>query len=136
MFHKRYITPMQLRPRESVILVEDFDSMVLWYQDTLGFTVKKRFDEGFHYCNLENDAGIKFGIALASEMQVSPKDRPQNSVVLQFEVDDVQAFLQHIEGQGGSITGEASYDSNDKFWFGSFADPEGNPFWIVDGNCP
>ena len=136
MFHKRYIVPMQLRPRESVILVEDFDAMVLWYQNTLGFKVKKRFDEGFHYCNLENDAGIKFGIALASEMQVSPKDRSQNSVVLQFEVDDVQAFFEHITKHGGSVTGKASCSEEDEFWFGSFADPEGNPFWVVDGNCP
>ena len=127
---------MQLGPRESVLLVEHFDSMVSWYQDTLGFTVRKSFDEGFHYCNLENDAGIKLGIAVASEMHVSPNDRSQNSVVLQFEVDDVQVFLQHIEAHGGSITGKASYNSNDKFWFGSFADPEGNPFWVVDRNCP
>ena len=127
---------MQLRPRESVILVEDFDAMVLWYQNTLGFTVKRRFDEGFHYCNLENDAGIKFGIALASEMQVSPKDRSQNSVVLQFEVEDVQAFFEHITKHGGSVTGKASYNEEDEFWFGSFADPQGNSFWVVDGNCP
>ena len=127
---------MQLKPREAVILAEDFDALVQWYCDVLAFTVTKRFDDGIHYCNLENSAGIKLGIALASEMQVTLAYRLQNSVVLQFEVDDVQSFFEHITKHGGSVTGKASYNKKDEFWFGSFADPEGNPFWVIDGNCP
>ena len=61
---------MELKPRESVILVEEFDSQIKWYCDVLKFKVVKVFDVDFHYCNLENEAGIKLGIALTSEMQV------------------------------------------------------------------
>jgi hypothetical protein len=61
---------MELKPRESIILVEEFDSQIKWYCDVLKFKVVKVFDVDFHYCNLENEAGIKLGIALASEMQV------------------------------------------------------------------
>ena len=127
---------MELKPRETVILVEDFDLMINWYCEVLGFKVTKRFEDGFHYCNLESEAGIKLGIAVASEMQIELADRSKNSVVLQFEVDEVKAFLKYISEEGGSITGEASFNPKDKFWFGSFADPEGNSFWVVDANCP
>jgi predicted enzyme related to lactoylglutathione lyase len=127
---------MELKPRETVILVEDFDVMIKWYCEVLGFKVTKRFEDGIHYCNLESESGIKLGLALASEMQVELTDRSKNSVVLQFEVDEVKALLKCISEEGGSITGEASFNAKDNFWFGSFADPEGNSFWVVDEHCP
>jgi predicted enzyme related to lactoylglutathione lyase len=126
---------MEVRPRESIILVEDFDALVKWYCDVLDFVVKKRFDE-FHYCNIENASGIKIAIGLASEMDVELHDRKHNSIVLQFEVDDVVTFLTFVEEQGGLITGPAIYNEKDGFWFGSFADPEGNAHWVVDSQCP
>ena len=127
---------MELKLRETVILVEDFDAIIKWYCDVLGFSIITRFDDAFHYCNLVNDAGVKLGIALASEMQIKPEDRTKNTIILQFEVEDVKALFVHVETHGGSITGEASYSKKDDFWFGSFADPEGNSHWVVDSNCP
>ena len=58
---------MELKPRETVILVEDFDLMINWYCEVLGFEVTKRYEDGFHYCNLESEAGIKLGVALDFE---------------------------------------------------------------------
>jgi len=129
-------TRMDLRSREPVILAADFDALVAWYRDVLGFTVVKRFDEGFHYCNLASGAGAKVGIASAREMGVEPADRGRNTVVLQLEVDDVKELLAHLETRGAKITGGPSFDAKGSFWFGSFADPEGNPLWVVDRNCP
>ncbi len=126
---------MEVRPRESIILVEDFEAQISWYCDILDFVVKKRFDE-FHYCNIENASGIKIAIGLASEMDVELHDRKHNSIVMQFEVDAVQSFLAFIGNNGGSIVGPAILNEKDSFWFGSFADPEGNAHWVVDGNCP
>ncbi|MDP7028618.1 MAG: hypothetical protein QF733_00165 [Phycisphaerales bacterium] len=72
-----------LRPREPVILAEDFKRLVDWYRDVLGFRVRRIFDDGFHYANLETDSGIELGIGLASEMKVLPGDHAAASVVLQ-----------------------------------------------------
>lgn len=127
---------MQIRPRESVILATEFSSLVAWYRDVLGFTVVKCFEEGFHYANLETPSGIKLGIADANEMGVTPGDRRGNTVVLQFEVDDVREFFALLKQAGASITNGPSFDADGEFWFGAFADPEGNPFWVVDKNCP
>ena len=127
---------MEVRAREAVILAEDFGRLVDFYRDVLDFQVIKLFEDGFHYCNLESKTGIKLAIASASERQVKPGDRAHNTVVLQFEVDDVKAFLSHVAENGGSVTAEPSFNQADNFWFGGFADPEGNSFWIVDANCP
>jgi predicted enzyme related to lactoylglutathione lyase len=127
---------MEIRSREPVILATDFSALVAWYRDALGFSVTKRFEDGFHYCNLESRSGGKIGIASAKEMGVDPADRSLNTVVLQFEVDDVKAFFTHLEAAGGTIVSGPSFDAKDSFWFGGFSDPEGNPFWVVDKDCP
>ena len=127
---------MDIRTREPVVLAADFDSLVEWYRDVLELKITKRFDDGFHYCNLESGSGVRIGIGTAGEMGVEPAARSRNTVVLQFEVEDVKAFLQHVESGGGRVTGGPSFDRDGGFWFGSFADPEGNPFWVVDRNCP
>ena len=120
-------------PRESVIMADDFDAMVNWYQDVLGFRSTFRTEDEYHYCTLES--GIKIGIASAKEMGVKPTDRRQNTVVLQFDVPDVAAFFKHIEEKGGTATFGPSYDKTGDFWFGGIEDLEGNPIWVVDVNA-
>jgi len=127
---------IEIRPRETVILATDFDALVAWYRDGLGFAVTDLFEDDFHYCSLETPSGIKVGIASAAEMGVEPVDRSKNTVILQFEVDDLAEFFAHLEQAGGAITFGPSFDKNGEFWFGGFSDPEGNPIWVVDKNCP
>ncbi|MBC8503418.1 MAG: VOC family protein [Chloroflexi bacterium] len=125
-----------IRPRETVVLVDDFSMMVAWYRDVLGFEVEQIFENGFHYCNLALPSGIKLGIAPAAEMGIEPGERSKHTVIPQFEVDDVREFFTYLEENGATITGGPSLNTKDNFWFGSFADPEGNPIWVVDKNCP
>jgi len=126
----------EIRGRETVVLADDYDGLVKWYRDVLGFRVIRLFDDGFHYCNLETASGIKVGIALASEMGVTSTDRGAQRVILQFEVDDVREFFATIEGAGGTIVHPATFNEQDRFWFGAIADPEGNQCWVVDSQCP
>ena len=85
---------------------------------------------------MKTPSGITISIASAVEMGVEPTDRSLNTVVLQFEVDDLAEFFAHLEQAGGAITFGPSFDKNGEFWFGGFSDPEGNPIWVVDKNCP
>lgn len=128
--------PMEIRPREPVVLVEDFDRAITFYCQGLGFAVVKRFDEGYHYANLETKTGMRLGIGVIGEVGSDPIDRSRNTVVLQIEVDDVEAFFSHVVAHGGSVLFGPSFDKKDAFWFGGFADPEGNPWWVVDKKCP
>ena len=127
---------MKISPREPVIFAEEFQAMKAWYQDVLGFKVTRLAEEDYHYVNLENEQGILLGIADAKEMGVTPTDRSNNTVVLQFEVVDVKAFFAYLQEKGSSITFGPSFDEKGGFWFGGFHDLEGNPFWVVDENCP
>lgn len=127
---------MKLYARESVVFAEDFNALVAWYRDVLGFTVTRRNEDEYHYCNLENENGIQIGIASAEEMGVQPGERRHNTVVLQFQVPDVPAFFAYLQEKGGDITFGPSFDEKDGFWYGGFHDLEGNPFWVVDENCP
>jgi predicted enzyme related to lactoylglutathione lyase len=127
---------MKLYPRESVVFAENFQTLVDWYQDVLGFKVTQLIEGDHHYCNLENENGIRIGVAPADEVGVTPGDRRRNTVVLQFQVADVPRFFSYLEEKGGDITFGPSFDAKDGFWFGGFHDLEGNPFWVVDENCP
>ncbi len=127
---------MDLRPRETVIIAEDFNTLMSWYRDALGFKITRLFEDDYHYVNLESETGIQIGIALASEMGVEPSDRSKNTVLMQFEVDDLKEFFEHLKSAGGTVTFGPSFDEKGGFWYGGFNDPEGNPIWVVDKNCP
>jgi predicted enzyme related to lactoylglutathione lyase len=119
-----------------VIFAEDFQALVAWHQATLRFNITRQIEDEYRYCDLENETGIRIGVADASEMVVAPENRRNNSVVLQFEVTDVKRFFEHLVEHGGKVAFGPSFDEKDKFWFGGFHDLEGNPFWVVDENCP
>lgn len=125
-----------LYPRETVILAEDFKAMINWYQTVLGFQVTKLFEDDFHFCNLQTPSGIKIGIGDAKEMGVEPKDRSKNTVILQFEVDTITDFFNHLEQHACKTIFGPSHSEKDDFWYGAFEDLEGNPCWVVDKNCP
>ena len=127
---------IKLRPRETVILADDFSALVAWYRDVLGFKVTDLFEDEYHYCCLQTSSGILIGIADAREMEVVPDDRNKNTVLLQFEVDDVKTFFDYLEQSGGTITFGPSFDKSGEFWCGAFTDLEGNPIWVVDKDCP
>jgi predicted enzyme related to lactoylglutathione lyase len=125
-----------IRPRESVILAEDFAALVRWYQEALDFKITDLFEDDYHFAHMMTESGIRVGIASAKEMGVQPGDRSQNTVLLQLEVDDLPKFFQHLEAAGAKKLFGPSFDAKNKFWYGGFADPEGNPWWAVDKNCP
>jgi len=127
---------MKLYPRESVIFADDFHALIAWYQNVLGFKQTYLVEDEYHYCTLENENGICLGIASATEMDIIPDNRKNNTVVLQFQVTDVPDFFDHLKERGGTVTFGPSFDKKGGFWFGGFQDLEGNPFWVVDENCP
>ena len=85
---------------------------------------------------LETASGIKIGITPATEVRVVEGDRSKNTVLLQLEVDDLHELFAHLRQADTVITFGPSRDKQHGFWFGGFADPEGNPIWVVDKDCP
>lgn len=113
-----------------------FSVLIDWYRDVLGFTVTQFFDYSFHYYNLKTSSRIKISTRTAEEMGAHPTDRVNNTVLLQFEVDNLRGFFAYPEQKQATITGGPSFNEKDEFWFGSFSDPEGNPIGMVDEYRP
>ncbi|QDU35780.1 Glyoxalase-like domain protein [Maioricimonas rarisocia] len=125
---------MKPRLREPVLLANDYERLIGWYQQVLGFEVADRFEDENHYCVLKTPTGEKLGIALASEVGVEPQDRSRNTLVLQIQVDDVKSALEEVEAGGGKVTTPPMQEEKTGYWFGAVTDPEGNPCWIVSGD--
>ncbi len=72
------------------------------------------------------------GIADALEMGVTPHAEKKNAtLVAQFNVEDVAAFLARIKDKGGEVPFGPSYEADEDLHFGGFSDIEGNPSWVV-----
>jgi len=125
-----------LSPRELVILAEDYDAMVAWYQEVLGFRALRKFANAYRYTHLKTDTGISIGIEPASEVGVKSRDRSANTVILQVAVPDVKALLERIQAAGGTASFGPSFDEGGQFWFGGFSDLEGPQFGWSTGTAP
>ena len=119
-----------VRPRELVLLARDFNRLVDWYVQTLGFKVLNRIDE-LPYANLETEGGVRLGIGSAPP-DVTTSDA---TIVPQLETTDVSGLLLRVRTAGGLVDGPHR-DAAMGFDFGSFKDPEGNIWWVVDEKAP
>jgi len=127
---------VRVTPREVVVLADNYEAMVAWYVEVLGFRIVKAFSEAYRYGNLETDSGLKIGIAPASEVGVKPGNRAANTVLLQVAVPDVKQFFELLKAQDVAVAFGPEFDEAGDFWFGAIEDIEGNPIWVVDENCP
>ncbi len=123
---------MKLQLMNAVVMAEDYEKLRDWYADTLELEIEEEWTENCHYAELVKDGRLVIGIADAKEMKVTPGDRRNHAVVAQFNVEDVKAFLTRVLEKGGAVPFGPSYDEAEGFWFGGFADIEGNPCWVVE----
>ena len=126
-------TTPSIRPREIVILAGDVEGLSDWYVAALGMRVTARFED-LPYVNLESHGGLRIGIGARSSPEELNSGR-EASVIPQLEAADVGGLLDRVRRSGGHAD-EPARDSNQGFEFGSFKDPEGNVWWVVDPNCP
>ena len=126
-------TTPSIRPREIVILAGDVEGLSDWYVAALGMRVTARFED-LPYVNLESHGGLRIGIGARPSPEELNSGR-EASVIPQLEAADVGGLLDRVRRSGGHAD-EPARDSNQGFEFGSFKDPEGNVWWVVDPNCP
>ena len=122
---------MKLRLLNAVIMAEDYEKLRDWWIEVVGLELRQEWSEDYHYAELVHDGKFVVGIASASEMKCDPPTPRANAVVAQLQVGDVKAFLAQIKERGGDVPFGPSFDEKEKFWFGGFADGEGNPVWVV-----
>ena len=126
--------PPAIRPREIVILATRPADLAAWYETALGFRVTARFPE-LDYVNLETAGGVRIGIGGAPEDGLDARSRPPDRIAPQLETDDVEVLLRRVHAHGGEVDGPHR-DAAKGFHFGSFKDPDGHAWWVVDPACP
>ena len=123
---------MNIKLINTVILAEDYRTLVDWYRKTLGLDVKLETEKDYHYTDLAKDGQLIVGICPASEMNHTPASPRNNSTLLQISTDDIHTLFSSVQEHGGTILFGPSVDKNDGFTYGSFSDIEGNPVWVME----
>ena len=123
---------MKLELMNAVVMAEDYERLRDWYVDALELTLEEEWTEKYHYAELTKDGRLVVGIASAKEMVVEPRDRKSATVVAQLNVEDARGFLARVGEKGADVPFGPSFDEDGEFWFGGFADIEGNPVWVVE----
>lgn len=122
---------MKLRLLNAVLLAEDYARLRDWWIAALGLELKQEWTADYHYAELAFDGRFVVGIADAEEMGCVPHQPRRNTAVPQLQVDDVAAVLRRVKAHGGDVPFGPSFDAKESFWFGGFADIEGNHVWVV-----
>ena len=123
---------MKLQLMNVVVMARDYEGLRDWYADVLGLERVLEHSEHYHYAELAREGRLVVGIASADEMKTGPGAGARATLVGQLNVDDVRGFLARVDERGGTVPFGPSHDAQDDFWYGGFADPEGNVWWVVE----
>ena len=123
---------MKLQLLNVVVLAEAYEAMRDWYREVLELDLAYEHTDGYHYAELAREGRKVVGIAVAVEMGTTPGGRAGATVLGQLNVEDVRGLLDHVQERGGAVRFGPSQDESHGFWYGGFADPEGNIWWVVE----
>jgi predicted enzyme related to lactoylglutathione lyase len=111
----------------SGLMVEDLESSVVFYKDTLGLPLLAKGDGWAHF-----DAGNETLLELFSGGKASsePKTFDQQSIVIGLRVDNLDNAVAELKQKGVSFTGEV--DEYEGTRWAHFSDHEGNQLEIKE----
>jgi predicted enzyme related to lactoylglutathione lyase len=115
----------------TVVLARNYPKLVAWYRKALAMKVKRVVTEGFDWTELARE-GLRIGITPAKQMGVKLPAKRSNAVVLHLVSRDVRGLMKQVKRAGARILFGPSHDEKDGYWYGAFADLEGNPIWVID----
>jgi predicted enzyme related to lactoylglutathione lyase len=119
-----------LRFLNCVVLAEDYGVVRDWWVAALGLRIHREWPE-LPYCDLAIGDTVVLGVSPMGAMELQPPTPRLNTTFPQFVSDDVEALLARIVEHGGSVVFGPSYAEDGGYWYGAFADIEGNQAWVV-----
>ena len=120
----------------TVILAENFAELRDWYAQVLDLTINVvESGEEYLYAELMNGNSCIFGIADAEQMGAKPQSPRQNTTLAQLCVPEIHELFERVQEHNGTAVFGPSYDEAfGGYYYGSFADPEGNQVWVINRN--
>lgn len=122
---------MDARHLCTVVLARDYRRLVAWYRKALDMKPKLVVTEGFDWTELARP-GLRIGITPARQMKAKLATPRRNAVILHLVSKDVRGLLRRIKRHGGRVLFGPSRNTDPEYWYGAFADIEGNPVWVID----
>lgn len=125
---------MEIKLLNIVLFAENYQELVKWYQDALGFELVLKEEGEYHYTELGFNKKSIIGLTPAIEVEHTPNKIRNNSAVLQIQVSDIHSLFKNVKEKGGKILFGPSADEKYGFLYGAFADIEGNQVWVIEGS--
>jgi len=117
----------------TVVLAKDYRRTVAWYRKTFAMKTRLVVDEGFNWTELQRP-GLRIGFAPAKQMGVKLPARRANAVLMHLTTPDTRGLMRRVARAGGKVLFGPKPDTHKgkTYWYGGFADPEGNSVWVAD----
>lgn len=119
-----------LRFLNCVILAEDYEAVRDWWVTALGLEIHKEWPE-LPYADLAIEGTVVLGVSPMGAMELDPPSPRTNTTFPQFVTDDVEGLLARVVEHGGRIVFGPDHAQDGGYWYGAFADIEGNSAWVV-----
>jgi predicted enzyme related to lactoylglutathione lyase len=108
--------------------VEDLESSISFYQDTLGLPLLGR---GTDWAHFDSGAGTLLELFTGGTATPEPKKPHQQSIVLGLRVDDLDHVVAELKEKGVHFNPEESGEFEGTRW-AHFVDPEGNQLEVKE----
>lgn len=125
---------MKIKLHNVVVFAEEYEKLILWYQEVFGFEIIHQDTCKYHYTELGFKGQNIVGITPAKEMDHFPTTPRNNTSILQLEVTEIQNLFKIVIEKGGKILFGPSKEASHGFYYGGITDLEENQIWIFDEN--
>lgn len=109
------------------LYVEDLEASITFYKEVLGLPL---LGVGKDWAHFSAAQGELFELMGGGKAAPQPKDTGQQSIVLGFRVEDLDAAVAELKGKGVNFIGEIGEYRGTRW--AHFSDPEGNRLEIKE----
>ena len=113
----------------AVILANNYKAMIAWYMEVFDLKILYREEKPLRYVELGFDQVILLGLVPRKEHREKSIQSKNNSILLQFEVSDVNAIIDKTILHGGKVI--QNHEKLDNMIYAIVQDMEGNEIWLV-----
>lgn len=112
------------------VYVRDQDEALRFYQEKLGFEVRRKVDApGIKWYEVAPSGSQATLVLSSKDFGTYAESKLGRFTDIAFDTDDIHALYQTYIERGVTFTSEPRLESYGK-WFAAFADPDGNEFFV------
>lgn len=123
---------MEMKLMNVVVFAEKYKELIKWYEEALGLEVITKEEGVYNYTELGYNMQPIIGITPSKEIEHSPVNPRNNSLVMQLKVSNIETLFSLVKKKKGNILFGPTQDEKYNFQYGGVSDIEGNQIWVVE----